>query len=42
MALKKIIENKPEGRYDPENPNSNVKWINAFIFVYNSADPDTF
>ena len=39
MALKRIIENKPDE--DPENP-SNVKWINAFIFVYNSAEPETF
>ena len=37
-ALKKIIENRPT---DPDNPSS-VKWINAFIFVYNSAEPETF
>lgn len=38
--LKHIIENKPIE--DPEHPNSTLKWINAFIFVYNSAEPETF
>ena len=35
--LQKVIENKPED----EKPGS-PKWINAFIFVYNSADKNSF
>lgn len=35
--LQKVIENKPED----DKPGS-PKWINAFIFVYNSADKGSF
>jgi len=36
-ALQKIIENKPENEEI-----SKRKWIDAFIFVYNSAEKASF